>query len=120
MLVVSLIAAFWGIVRYRRRIQVCHALLSSFNTPLLFYDHRDRLVFISSGLVLFRKDSIRPFRRLQTRPVPEQTILGQIDLDFNRYRTRSRLLEYAPGRFGTVVYLDYQGPASAKTHANLT
>jgi hypothetical protein len=118
-LFIGTIGSVWGLWRQHRTIIQLRAIISSFQSPLLFYDRRDRLAFYSPGLIIFKKASIRSIRRLSTRPAPGQTLLGHLELDFNQYRTRSKLLEYKPGQFGTVVFLEYVGPAPANNHANV-
>jgi hypothetical protein len=116
---VGFLACLWGFWRQHRTLVQLRAIISSFQSPLLFYDRHDRLAYYSPGLIIFKKESIRSIRRLRTRPASGQTILGQMELDFNQYRTRSKLLEYKPGQFGTVIFLEYVGPAPAKNHANM-
>ena len=116
---VGFLACAWGLWWQHRKLDQLRAIVSSFQSPLLFYDRHDRLAFYSPGLIIFKRKSLKPIRRLPVRPTPGQTILGQLELDFNQYRTRSKLLEYKPGQLGTVVFLEYVGPAPAKNHANM-
>ncbi len=103
------------IIHRQRQSVIClKAILESMERPLLFYDRRGRLVFHSAGLILFKKESIRAIARFEPRPTGRQTLTGELIIDFNRYRYRSKSLEYKPGTCGTVVYLEYVGSAAAK------
>jgi hypothetical protein len=119
LVLLGILACAWGLWRQHQQIVQLRAIISSFQSPLLFYDRHDRLAFYSPGLIIFKKESIRSIRRLGTRPAPGQTLLGHLELDFNQYRTRSKLLEYKPGQLGTVVFLEYVGPSPANNHANV-
>jgi hypothetical protein len=100
--------------RQRQNVISLKAILESMERPLLFYDRRGRLVFHSAGLILFKKESIRAIRRLEARPTGQQTLTGELIIDFNRYRYRSKSLEYKPGTFGTIIFLEYLGSTAAK------
>jgi hypothetical protein len=113
------LACIWALWRQHKSLLQLRSIISSFQSPLLFYDRHDRLRFYSPGLIIFKKESIRSIRLLATRPAPGQTLLGQLELDFNLYRTRSKLLEYKPGQVGTVVFLEYTGPSPANNHAKV-
>lgn len=116
-LVVALACIVWGVIAYQRAARLerlVRALLSSQGQVLLLYDEKDRLIFDTAGLVLFDNNAKRPIRRLKQRPMPGHESRGEMDIDGNRYRYRSKLLEFKPETFGTVVILDYQGPESAK------
>lgn len=89
------------------------AVLQSFDKPLLFYNEAGRLVFHSSGLVLFDRKSLAGISHPPATPTRTQQVIGEIIIDFNRYRFTAKLLEYIPGRFGTLILLDYQGSISA-------
>lgn len=77
--------------------------------PVLFYDARDRLVYTSPGIVLFDRRASKQIAQPVERPVGGQTAIGEIIIDFNRYRYQAKLLEYKPGTFGVLVKLEYQG-----------
>ncbi len=76
---------------------------------MLFYDARDRLEYCSPGIVLFDRQASKQIARPPERPVIGQTAIGEIVIDFNRYRYQAKLLEYKPGTFGVLVKLEYQG-----------
>lgn len=104
----------WGVYSYRRNrrlLNIMRAVFGSYNKPILFYDDRDRLVFHTSGLILFDKSSLRRLRKLGQRPVADRELRGEIEIDNNLYRFSSSLLEFEPGRKGTIVSLEYQKPA---------
>ena len=116
-LLLTVVFLFWGIHSYRRvtRIRrVLQTVVGSFDQPLLFYDDRDRLIFHTSGLILFDKESLRKIRRLHHRPPPDRELRGEMDIDNNRYRYRSRLLEYRPGSYGTIVLLEFKNSGSGR------
>ncbi len=83
------------------------ALIEADDRALLFYDEHNRLVFYSSGLVIFDKNSLKQIRTLSRRPQVNHELTGEMSIDGNRYRYRSKLLEYRPGKAGTAVYLQY-------------
>ena len=110
------VCLLWGILTYNRTqkiTRILHGIIESRDEILLFYDERDRLVFHSAGLVLFNKGSARAIRKLERKPLPDREIRGELAIDGNRYRSRSKLLQYKPGTVGTIVYLEYVGPESA-------
>lgn len=76
---------------------------------MLFYDARDRLVYSSPGIVLFDRQASKQIAHPPERPVVGQTAMGEIVIDFNRYRYQAKLMEYKPGTFGVLVKLEYQG-----------
>ncbi|HUV29928.1 MAG TPA: hypothetical protein VMY05_02380 [Acidobacteriota bacterium] len=96
--------------RTRGQLRLLKSVLGSFDQPLLFYDEHDRLAFHTSGLVLFDRQALRKIRRLSRRPQPDRELQGEIEIDHNTYRYQSRLLEYRPGRYGTIVLLEYHRP----------
>ena len=103
--------ALWLRIRSRNRMLL--AVLQSFDKPLLFYNEAGRLVFHSSGLVLFDPKSLAEISRPPAQPTRTQQAIGEIIIDFNRYRFTAKLLEYMPGTFGTLILLDYKGSISA-------
>jgi len=99
--------------RTKKITRILRGIIESRHEILLFYDERGRLVFHSAGLVLFNKGSLRTIRKLEHRPLPDRELKGELVIDGNRYRSRSKLLQYKPGAEGTIIYLEYVGPATA-------
>lgn len=83
--------------------------MGSMEQPVLFYDARDRLVYSSPGIILFDRRASKQIARPPQRPVAGQAAIGEIVIDFNRYRYQAKLMEYKPGTFGVLVKLEYQG-----------
>lgn len=114
-LILALVLLFvWGLssyVRTRRFLKMLHGVIGAFNQPFVFYDDKNRLAFYTSGLILFDKQAIHKLKRLDERPQPDREIVGEIEIDHNTYRFRSKLLEYAPGKCGTIMFLEYHRPA---------
>lgn len=113
---ISAVCVMWAVIvqtRARKANRILRGIIESRQETLLFYDENDRLAFHSAGLVLFNKGSFREIRKLNHRPLPDREVKGELTLDGNRYRTRSKLLQYRPGAVGTIVYLEYVGPESA-------
>lgn len=116
LIIVSVACLLWGLfARYqaRKTTRILRGIIESREEILLFYDEHNRLVFHSAGLVLFNKKSLRSIRKLEHRPLPDREIKGELEIDGNRYRSRSKLLQYKPGAEGTIVYLEYVGAATA-------
>jgi hypothetical protein len=105
--VVFFVWALSSYLRNKRLKRILQSVVGSFNQPLLFYDRRDRLVFYTSGLILFDGKSVNTIKRLDRRPPPDRELRGEMEIDSNTYRYRSRLLEYEPGVFGTIVFLEF-------------
>lgn len=100
--------------RCRQRDRMLRALVESFQKPLLFYNEYGRLVFHSSGLVLFeKKSSLKAIKHPPAQPTKNQSQVGEMIIDHNRYRFLAKQFEYAPGKVGTLVHLEYQGAATA-------
>ncbi|MCP4685324.1 MAG: hypothetical protein GY867_07730 [bacterium] len=117
LLLTSVACVLWGIFTYLRTqktVRILRGIIESRQEILLFYDDRDRLVFHSAGLVLFDKTSARAIRKLEHRPLPDREVKGELVIDGNRYRSRSKLLQYKPETVGTIIYLEYVGPETAK------
>jgi len=106
-IVTLLVWGFWSHLRNHKLERVMRVLIETDDRALLFYDEHDRLVFHSSGLVLFDKKSLNQIRTLAKRPQINHDLTGEMSIDGNRYRYRSKLLEYQPGKAGTAVYLQY-------------
>jgi hypothetical protein len=102
------------IIRQHHLITCLRAIIESFERPVLFYDRHDHLTFHSSGLIFFKKESLKAIAHLEERPAAGQTFSGEMIIDFNRYRYRSNSLEYKPGKVGTIVFLEYQGSVAAR------
>ena len=116
-LVIALASLVWGITVYQRATKlerVIGALLGADDQIILFYDERNRLVFSTKGLVFFDRHAMRSIKHLPNPPQPGREDRGEMVIDGNRYRYRSKSLEYKPETRGTAVYLEYLGPLSAK------
>lgn len=114
--IISAICVMWTVIvqtRARKANRILRGIVESRQETLLFYDENDRLAFRSAGLILFNKGSLRDIRKLTHRPLPDREVVGELTIDGNRYRSRSKLLQYRPGVVGTIVYLEYVGPESA-------
>jgi len=111
--IACLLLAIITYIRTQRITRILRAIIESRQEILLFYDERDRLVFHSAGLVLFNKASARTIRKLEHRPLPDRELKGELVIDGNHYRSRSKLLQYKPGTVGTIIFLEYVGPVTA-------
>ena len=111
--VLTAVVALLLYFRSQKRVRMLKALLQSFDKPILFYDESGRLAFHSAGLVLFDRASLSGIGKPPATPTKTQTAIGEIIIDFNRYRYTAKLLEYIPGTYGTLVMLEYQGSISA-------
>lgn len=96
-------------LRTRRLMMVFRALAEIENQPMLIYDERGRLIFQSAGLVVFDPQALAPFRQRPEAPMRGQEVQGELIIDGNRYRYRTRECEYRPGTAVTVLQLSYQG-----------
>lgn len=116
LILVSFVCLLWAIIVHNRSqkiTRVLRGIIESRQEILLFYDEHNRLAFHSTGLVLFNKGSLRTIRKLEHRPLPDREVKGELVIDGNRYRSRSKLLQYKAGTEGTIVYLEYVGPETA-------
>jgi hypothetical protein len=97
----------------RRRITVLEAALQLGAEPMVIFDERNKLVYLSPGLVIFdRKSAVQLVGRFD-RPARGREDRGEVEIDGNRYQYRAKLLEYKPGRFGLVVILEYRRSVAA-------
>lgn len=111
LLLISLIAIVWLVFHYlksRRLTRILEALLASLEQPLLFYDKEDKLIYHTTGLIIFDRQGTESIRKLGKRPQPGKELKGEIEIDGNTYRFRSNLIEYRPESFGTLVLLEYR------------
>jgi hypothetical protein len=99
---------------YSKKIMCLSAVIESFERPVLYYDERDRLQIISKGLVYFDRNGLSSIAKPPVKPTGSQAVVGEIVIDSNRYRYRTKSLEYKPGAVGTIIYLEYLGSAAAK------
>ena len=95
-------------LKSRRLTRILETLLASLEKPLLFYDEYDRLIYHTTGLIIFDKQGTENIRKLGQRPPPGTELRGEIEIDGNTYRFRSNLIEYKPESFGTLVLLEYR------------
>lgn len=98
----------------RRSRQIAHTqrvIIESFGRPLLFYDHRCRLLFHTSGLILFDAKAIKKLARPPVTPEIGKEVRGEMVIDYNRYRYRASRVEYRPELHGILVLLEYIGPS---------
>ena len=116
-LVVAVACLAWGIYMSQRASKLeraISALLGAEDQIVLFYDERNRLVFSTKGLVFFDRRATRTIRNLPNPPQAGREDRGEMEIDGNRYRYRTKSLEYKPETCGTAVYLEYLGPLPAK------
>lgn len=103
----------WRWVTDRHRILVLQAALQLDGEPMVIFDDRNRLVYVSPGLVIFDRKSARRLASQFERPGRGREDRGEVEIDGNWYQYRSKLLEYKPGEFGMVVFLDYRRSVAA-------
>jgi len=111
LLLIAVVAITWLVLlhlKYRRLTRILEALLASLEKPLLFYDKEDKLIYHTTGLIIFDKQGTESIRKLGKRPQPGKELKGEIEIDGNTYRFRSNLIEYSPESFGTLVLLEYR------------
>jgi hypothetical protein len=111
LLLIAVVAIAWLVFIYlksRRLTRILEALLASLEKPFLFYDREDKLIYHTTGLIIFDKQGTESIRKLGKRPQPGQELKGEIEIDGNTYRFRSNLIEYRPESFGTLILLEYR------------
>ena len=96
------------------RFEGLRAIIEDQEERTLFFDERDHLVYFSPGLVIFDRRRAQRELRLPEKPGPGGVVRGEMQIDHNRYRYTGKLLEYRPGRTGTLIRLVYMGPDTAK------
>ena len=109
----ALVVVLWRWQVENHRLAVLTAALQLGKDPLVIFDERGRIIFVSPGLVVFDRRTARKLSGQFPRPERGEEDHGEVIIDGNRYLYRSKLLEYKPGRNGIVVYLDYRGSAAA-------
>jgi len=100
---------YYRCLRSNRLLRIFKALAENDNQPLLVYDERGQLIYQSAGLVIFDPAALAPFRAKPEPSMRGQELQGELTIDGNRYRYRSRMCEYRPGSAVTVLTLSYQG-----------
>jgi hypothetical protein len=110
-LAIVLAAMIWWRKR-QRLLLVFRSLVEAVHHPLLIYDERGRLIYKSTGLVVFDPACAAKLKSRKELPVRGQELIGEVEIDGNRYRYRGNLVEYQPGASVTVLYLEYQGGQS--------
>jgi hypothetical protein len=108
--VVIAVLAWWR--RKKRLLEVFRTLVEKSHHPLLIYDDRGRLIYKSTGLVVFDPNCVAKLKNRKELPARGQELMGELEIDGNRYRYRGNLVEYSPGGTVTVLYLEYQGGQS--------
>ena len=93
----------------RRLMMIFRALAEVENQPMLIYDEHGRLIYQSAGLVVFDPKALAQFRNRSEAPIRGQEVQGELTIDGNRYRYRTRQCEYRAGAVVTVMCLSYQG-----------
>lgn len=110
-----IVMTFWLVYRTstRKELLIQQVIIEEDDHKIMFFDERDRLIYCSPGLILFEKNRGNRSDILPEKPMLDQTVRGEIELDHNRYRYAAKSMEYSPGKTGLMVRLIYLSSASA-------